>query len=158
MSHNKISKIVSIIATAIMLTNATVNPVMANDLFYNVQVTEEGFASDSSYNKLKSNHLNFGNIEITKLSSNEIGIYGLTQCHHMCSHIDLDIALEWKVNGSYSTYKMWEFDADNDTQLVRSLRVIVPKGHYYRIRGYHAAKDSGVKESTTTLTQGILVD
>ena len=34
--------------------------------------------------------------------------------------------------------------------------VIVPSGTYYRVRGYHAAKD-GSKESTSTLTQGILI-
>ena len=158
MFHNKLLKTISIIATSIMLVNATVNPVMANNMFYNVQVTEDGFASDSSYNKLKSNHLNFGNVEIKRISSNEVGVYGLTQCHHKCSHVDLDIALEWKVDGEYATYKSWQFDADNTTQLSRSMVVIVPKNHYYRIRGYHAAKDSGVKESTTTLTDGILIN
>ena len=28
---------------------------------------------------------------------------------------------------------------------------------YYRVRGYHAASQSGTKESTSTLTQGIMV-
>ena len=153
----KILKGISVMMTCIMMSISSLNPVMADDLFYNIQKSEDGFASDTSYNKCRGNHLQLGNIEITKLSSNEIGVYGLTQCQHVCSHVDLDIALEWKVNGSYSTYKMWQFDADNVSELSRGLRVIVPSGHYYRLRGYHAAKDSGVKESTTTITQGILV-
>ena len=48
------------------------------------------------------------------------------------------------------------FTASNATNLTRDITVIVPKGSYYRVRGYHAAKD-GSKESTTTLTSGILV-
>lgn len=44
----------------------------------------------------------------------------------------------------------------NATNLVKDITVIVPSGYYYRVRGYHAAKD-GSKESTTTLTSGILV-
>ncbi len=37
------------------------------------------------------------------------------------------------------------------------MTVIVPSGTYYRVRGYHAASNGGVKESTSTLTQGIKV-
>lgn len=57
----------------------------------------------------------------------------------------------------YSTYKSWDFTKNNDTSLSQSINVIVPSGYYYRVRGYHAAKEGGVKESTTTLTNGILV-
>lgn len=83
-------------------------------------------------------------------------ITGITQCHHTCSKVYLSVYLERKVNGSYSTYKRWDFTASNATNLTRDITVIVPKGSYYRVRGYHAAKD-GSKESTTTLTSGVLV-
>ena len=52
---------------------------------------------------------------------------------------------------------MWDFTKNNVTALDQSINVIVPSGYYYRVRGYHAAKEGGVKESTTTLTSGILV-
>ena len=58
--------------------------------------------------------------------------------------------------GSYSTYKSWNFTASNATNLTKDITVIVPSGYYYRVRGYHAAKD-GSKESAKTLTSGILV-
>ena len=64
---------------------------------------------------------------------------------------------ERKVNGSYGTYKYWEFTADVATSLSRGLNVAVPSGTYYRVRGYHAAKDGTIKESTSTLTSGILI-
>jgi hypothetical protein len=64
--------------------------------------------------------------------------------------------LERKVNGKYSTYKSWKFTASNASNLVKDIKVIVPSGYYYRVGGYHAAKD-GSKEATRTLTNGILV-
>ena len=62
-----------------------------------------------------------------------------------------------KVNGSYGTYKYWNFTANNATSLSKTIDVAVPSGTYYRVRGYHAASQSGTKESTSTLTQGIMV-
>lgn len=118
--------------------------------------TTADFAEDTSYSLLRGTNLNFGSAKITKLSSNEINIYGLTQCHHECDELWLNLYLEQKVDGSYGTYKSWKFTGANDTSLSASLNVIVPSGHYYRVRGYHAAKD-GTKESTSTLTQGIWV-
>ena len=101
--------------------------------------------------------MNFGNMKIQRLSSNEIGIYGLTQCHKSCSKVYLSIYLERKVNGSYGTYKYWEYTANNVTSLSKGLQVAVPSGTYYRVRGYHAASNGGLKESTSTLTSGIMV-
>lgn len=118
--------------------------------------TTEDFAEDTSYSLLRGNNLNYGSAKITKLASNKINIYGHTQCHHVCDEVYLDIFLERKVNGSYGTYKSWEFTKEDASNLTVSIDVIVPSGYYYRIRGYHAAKD-GSKESTTTLTSGILV-
>lgn len=113
-------------------------------------------SEDISYSLLRGNNLNFGSAKISKLSSNEINIYGLTQCHHTCDNVYLELYLERKVNGSYATYKYWEFEDTNVSNLDVSINVIVPSGYYYRVRGYHAAKD-GSKESTTTLTSGVLV-
>ena len=74
----------------------------------------------------------------------------------ICLEIYLEIYLERKVKGTYSTYKSWSYTANNVDHLNKGLTVIVPSGYYYRVRGYHAAKD-GSKESTTTLTSGVLV-
>ena len=68
----------------------------------------------------------------------------------------MNLSLERKVNGTYETYKTWKFTSNNATNLTKSINVIVPRGYYYRVRGYHAAKD-GSKESVTTLTKGILI-
>ena len=119
--------------------------------------TTENYAEDTSYSLLRGNHLNVGSVKVQRISSNEIGIYGYTQCHHTCDKVYLSLYLERKVNGSYGTYKYWEFTADDATSLSRGLNVAVPSGTYYRVRGYHAAKDGTIKESTSTLTSGILI-
>ena len=120
--------------------------------------TTEDFAEDTSYSLLRSTNLNFGTVKIKRLASNEIAIYGLIQCHKVCSKTYLYLYLERKVNGSYGTYKYWEFTGSNATHLERTIDVAVPSGTYYRVRGYHAASNGGLKESTSTLTQGIMVN
>ena len=127
----------------------------------NTEITDEetleDFAEDTSYSLLRGTNLSMGTIKIQKISSNEIAIYGLTQCHKACSKVYLSLFLERKVNGSYGTYKYWEFTGTNTTNVQRGLNVAVPSGTYYRVRGYHAASNGGLKESTSTLTSGIMV-
>lgn len=143
-----------------LLASVTVTsvPVQASSILDKVtsEETTADYAEDTSYSLLKGNNLSSGTVKVQKISSNEIGIYGVTQCHHVCDTVYLSLYLERKVNGSYGTYKYWNFTADNVSSLSRGLNVAVPSGTYYRVRGYHAAKD-GSKESTSTLTQGILI-
>ncbi len=154
-------KLLGIGLAAGMLAAVTVSsvPVQAASILDEVTdlETTEDFAEDTTYSLLRGNNLNYGNVKVQRISSNEIGIYGLTQCHHVCDTVYLSLYLERKVNGSYGTYKYWEFTANNATSLSRGINVIVPSGTYYRVRGYHAAKD-GSKESTSTLTSGILIN
>lgn len=119
--------------------------------------TTEDFAEDTSYSLLRGTNLNLGSVKIQKMASNEVGIYGLTQCHKKCSKVYLYLYLERKDKDGYYTYKYWKFDTSNATSMSRTLNVAVPSGTYYRVRGYHAASNGGLKESTSTLTQGIMV-
>lgn len=125
------------------------------------ELTEEettaDYAEDISYYPARSNNLNYGNVKIQKMSDHEIAIDGHTQCHKKCSKVYLSLFLERKVDGNYETYKIWEYTTNNATSLTKGLCVLVPSGTYYRVRGYHAASNDGVKESTSTLTQGILI-
>lgn len=144
---------------ACMLAVLSVAPVSAASLLEEVTPleTDADFAEDTNYNLLKGSNLNFGTTQIKKLASNKVNVYGLTQGIRLCDTMYLSLYLERKVNGAYVTYKSWDFTKNNVTALDQSINVIVPSGYYYRVRGYHAAKEGGVKESTTTLTQGILV-
>lgn len=150
--------VIGILAGGIVLNGVAPTYVEASSIIDEVTdlETTEDFAEDTSYSRLRGNNLNYGSAKISKLASNKINVYGLTQCHKECDEVYLYLYLEQKVNGSYGTYKSWKFDTQDATSLSKSINVIVPSGYYYRIRGYHAAKD-GAKESTTTLTSGILV-
>ena len=147
---------IGLVAGILALGNATMVSAQPLSIMDEVE-TSADYAEDTSYSLLRGNHLNLGTVKVQRLSSNEITIYGLTQCHHACDKVYLSLYLERKVNGSYGTYKYWEFTADDATSLSRGLNVAVPSGTYYRVRGYHAAKDGTTKESTSTLTQGILI-
>lgn len=151
----KMKKITRIICLIVCLCLMNIVPVMAQEVVDDIE-TDADFAEDTTYSVLRGNNLNYGTTTIKKLASNKVGISGITQCHHSCSKVYLSISLERKVNGTYSTYKNWDFTASNVSNLTRDITVIVPKGYYYRVRGYHAAKD-GSKESVTTLTSGVLV-
>ena len=145
------------IVSVMFVTSA--NMVQASSILDEItaEETTEDHAEDTRYNILRGNHLNSGTVKVQRMSSNEIGIYGVTQCHHVCDEVYLYLYLEQKKDGSYGTYKSWKFTDNNVTSLSRGLNVAVPSGTYYRVRGYHAAKD-GSKESTSTLTSGILIN
>ena len=147
---------ISMCATPVLAETTSILDEIADKEITDEESTED-FAEDTSYSVLRGTNLNLGNVKIQKVDSDEIVIYGLTQCHKKCAKVYLSLFLERKVNGSYSTYKYWEFTGSNATSLSRTIDVIVPSGTYYRVRGYHAASNNGLKESTSTLTQGIMV-
>ena len=147
---------ISMCATPVLAETTSILDEIADKEITDEESTED-FAEDTSYSVLRGTNLNLGNVKIQKVDSDEIVIYGLTQCHKKCAKVYLSLFLERKVNGSYSTYKYWEFTGSNATSLSRTIDVIVPSGTYYRVRGYHAASNGGLKESTSTLTQGIMI-
>ncbi|MCB5473241.1 DUF6147 family protein [Blautia luti] len=153
----KLRKIIGILLMVAVLGTISITPVAAANILEDTSTeTELDYSEDTAYSVLRGNNLNFGTTSIEKLASNKVGISAITQCHHSCNKVYLEVYLERKVNGSYATYKSWSFTANNATKLVKDITVIVPRGYYYRVRGYHAAKD-GSKESVITLTKGVLV-
>lgn len=154
--RKKIFRLISVVMIVGILCGMNITTILAEDFSDNVLETDLDFAEDTTYSVLRGTNLNYGTSKISKLASNKVAIAGVTQCHHNCAKVYLELYLERKVNGTYSTYKSWSFTTNNASHLTKSLEVIVPSGYYYRVRGYHAAKD-GSKESTTTLTSGILV-
>lgn len=159
MSRRK--KLLGLLMAVGLSVGMSVTPVLAETTSILDEITDEetteDFAEDTSYSVLRGTNLNFGNVKIQKVNSGELAIYGVTQCHKKCAKVYLSLFLERKVNGSYSTYKIWEFTANNATSLGKTIDVIVPSGTYYRVRGYHAASNGGLKESTSTLTSGIMI-
>ena len=163
---SKRKKLLGLLMAVGLSVGMSVTPVMAETTSILDEITEEeltdeetteDYSEDTSYSVLRGTNLNLGNVKIQKVNSGELAIFGLTQCHKKCAKVYLSLYLERKVNGSYSTYKYWNFTGKNATSLSRTIDVIVPSGTYYRVRGYHAASNGGLKESTSTLTQGIMI-
>ena len=152
----KMKRMLGILFLVLCLGSKGVVTVSAAEITDSELETDEDFSEDTTYSVLRGNNLNFGTTSITKVSSNKVAISGVTQCHHVCGTIYLTLSLERKVDGTYATYKTWNYTASKATNLTKSLNVLVPSGYYYRVRGYHAAKD-GSKESVATLTKGILI-
>ena len=145
MSRGK--KLLGLLLAIGMSVGMSVTPVLAETTSILDEITDEetteDFSEDTEYYPARSTNLNCGNVKIQKVNSGELAIYGLTQCHKKCRKVYLSLFLERKVNGSYSTYKVWEFTGKNVTSLSRTIDVIVPSGTYYRVRGYHAASNDG---------------
>lgn len=153
---------IGLIAAACMLFGVSQYPVQASSLMDRVEAmteeeTDQNYAVDKNTPRTKANHLNYGNVGIKEVSSNKCYVEGRTQAYHVSEKLFLDVALEQKSNGTYSTYKNWSYTGLNASSLTKGFNVLVPKNHYYRVRGYHAAQDDGIKESTTTLTKGIWI-
>ena len=79
-----------------MLAVLSVTPVSAASLLDEVKPleTEADFAEDTSYVLLRGNNLSFGNAKITKLASNKVNIFGLTQGIRNCDTMYLSLYLE----------------------------------------------------------------
>ena len=125
----KVKKFLGIICLIVCVSFVNIIPVMAEELVTDLE-TETDFAEDTTYSVLRGNNLNFGTTTIKKLASNKVLISGITQCHHNCNTVYLNLYLERKVNGSYSTYKSWTFTASNASNLTKDITVIVPSGYY----------------------------
>ena len=132
MSRGK--KLLGLLMAVGLSVGMSVTPVLAETTSILDEITDEetteDFSEDTEYYPARSTNLNFGTVKIQKVNSGELAIYGLTQCHKKCSKVYLSLFLERKVNGSYSTYKVWEFTGKNVTSLSRTIDVIVPSGTY----------------------------
>ena len=158
---SKRKKLLGLLMATGMSVSMCVTPVLAETTSILDEITDEetteDYAEDTSYSVLRGTNLNLGNVKIQKVSDHEVTIFGSTQCHKKCAKVYLSLFLERKVNGSYGTYKTFEYTAKNVTSLDKGLNILVPSGTYYRVRGYHAASNDGLKESTSTLTSGIMI-
>ena len=112
----------------------------------------------SSTEAVRGTYLSEGTAEISKLSSDEVHLLGVTDCVRTSDKVYLYLYLEQKVNGAYGTYRTWKFTKQNADALAKGIDVLVPSGYYYRLRGYHAAECNGTKESVGTCTSGVWVD
>ena len=82
-----------VMAETVKIMDDVANEEVTNDENDDDEITDEEtteeWAEDTSYNMMRSNNLNYGNMKIQKLSSTKIAINGMTQCHRKCAKVYL---------------------------------------------------------------------
>ena len=121
-------------------------------------LTNDDEAEDTQYTRLRNSYLMQGFIKITNNGNGIVGIGGSTDCFVTSDVVKLNIYLERsKGDSNFSSYKSFEYTAYNTYTLGKSFNYVVPKGYYYRLRGYHYASKNGVGENLGSRTNGIYI-
>ena len=121
-------------------------------------LTNDDEAEDTQYTRLRNSYLMQGFIKITNNGNGIVGIGGSTDCFVTSDVVKLNIYLERsKGDSNFSSYKSFEYTAYNTYTLGKSFNYVVPKGYYYRLRGYHYASKNGIGENLGSRTDGIYI-
>lgn len=99
-----------------------------------------------------------GVAKITNAGSGKVNVYGNTKAAVTCDTVKVDIYLQYYDNGAWTHVNNWNYTVKDTSYITRSRTVSVTKGRYYRIKCYHAITKNGIKESCTTVTDGIKID
>lgn len=115
--------------------------------------------SDIQYTRVRNGHLNYGSIELIKVSPTRIRIGATTQAHHVCPEIWMDIYLDRydPDTDAWSQIRYWEYSTTNSQHLTKNMEIIVLSGYYYSIRGYHSCIHGNVMETAETMTDGLYI-
>ena len=160
------------IGCAIIMMLATIMPVFANDgeawivdgsmlvneaesvsdtmLDYRIEFDDESIIEPRS-----ATYLYGGHAKISNAGGGKVNIYAYTKGKVVCDKVELDIYLQYYDNGSWVHVNNWNYSTKNKPFLSASRTLSVTKGRYYRIKCYHAVTKNGVKEKSTTMTNGI---
>lgn len=160
------------IGCAVIMMLATIMPVFANDgqawivdgsklvneaesvsdtmLDYRIEFDDESIIEPRS-----AKYLYGGHAKISNAGSGKVTVYAYTKGKVECDKVELDIYLQYYDNGSWNYVNNWNYSVKNKPFLSASRTLAVTKGRYYRIRCYHAVTKNGVKESSSTVTNGI---
>ncbi len=99
-----------------------------------------------------------GYAQITNAGGGKVTVSGKTKAYVVCDKVELDIYLQYYDNGSWVHVNNWNYSVKNKAYFTAERTVSVKKGRYYRIKCYHAVTKNGVKEKTTTMTNGIPIN
>lgn len=121
-------------------------------------LTDELEAENTIQPLARTSLLYAGTVKIVNYGDGIIGIGGNTLCLKTCDNVQFHFYLERSrgVEDFYS-YKSFCYTTQNANMLAKSLKCVVPKGYYYRLRGYHYAEKNGMKENLGSVTDGIYI-
>lgn len=121
-------------------------------------LTDDIESEDIVTPRLRNSFLAQGIVKITNNGNGVVGIGGSTDCFVTCDTVKLNLYLErTKGDTGFSSYKSFTYTVYNDNSLFKSFSYSVPKGYYYRLRGYHYASKGGQAENFVSMTNGIYI-
>ena len=96
--ERKIIKFITLFMLVGILCCTNISAVWASDTSDITEATDLETDLDSSedtvYSVLRGTNLNYGTTKVSKLASNKVGVSGITQCHHACDTVYLELYLE----------------------------------------------------------------
>lgn len=105
-----------------------------------------------------STYLYGGTGSITNAGGGKVSLYANTKAKQVCDLVEVDIYLQYYNNGSWVYVNNWNYSKKNVSLMTASRTLSVTKGRYYRIKCYHAVTKNGVKERSSTATNGIPIN
>lgn len=113
-----------------------------------------GTVEDTVTPRARGDIMNRGYIKLSNVNG-KAAIYGETLGIAQPDEIGLELYLEQYSGTTFNSYDDWSYVRYNSSTVEASLTVSVPKGYYYRLRGYHYVKDGGMFEAGSTMTDGL---
>ena len=96
--ERKIIKFITLFMLVGILCCTNISAVWASDTSDITEATDLETDLDSSedtvYSVLRGTNLNYGTTKVSKLASNKVGVSGITQCHHACDTVYLELYLQ----------------------------------------------------------------
>ncbi len=115
--------------------------------------------TDKAYVRQRSSHLDFGVVELSKVSATRARISASTQAFHVCPEVHLDIYVDQydEAKDEWTQWRYWEYSANDVDHLTKNMEIIVQSGHYYSVRGYHMCVHGSSMEVIETMTDGLYI-
>lgn len=150
--------VVAFVAAMLVGTAGTVTADDLMDLVYTDTETREDHSESYSTPKARGNLLAYGAGSVTRVSADEVGVYGETAGVVNCN-LTLGMYLERKnpETNEYCSYMNWTLTEDSSGLVIDSRDILVPSGYFYRLKTYHAAKSGVTRESTYGTTLGVYI-
>ena len=129
------------------------NEAVSEDLF-DFQIEAEDENTPIPY----SSYLYGGKALVKNAGDGKVTVFGSTQAATTCDTVKVDIYLQYYNDGAWSYVNNFNYTIKDESYIARSRTLSVTKGRYYRVKCYHAITKNGVKESCTSVTDGIKIE
>lgn len=128
-----------------------------NEVF---ELTTADSADKKVYGMLRGEYFMVGSCGIADQGGGVLALNMFTTAHQACDVVYVTMSLERMAEGAngWKTLESWSGTAYDCSSIMKTYTVMVDKGYYYRVRGFHAVWHGDDHESAGSETNGIWVD